>query len=105
MKFSAILFLLALLGFPLLAAGDTVHEVELTDGSIIRAEVVSMSQGIYWLRSDTLGEIEVPEQRIKAIRSSAVETATPRTEAKPERESPTPGEALPAPAPAASAED
>jgi hypothetical protein len=105
MRFSSILFILATVCSPLSASGETMREIELVDGSIIRAEVVSMSRGIYRLRSDTLGEIEVPEQRIKAIRSSAVETATPRTEAKPERELPTPGEALLTPAPAASAED
>jgi hypothetical protein len=104
-RFSSILFIFATVCSPLLASGETTREIELIDGSIIRAEVVSMSQGIYRLRSDTLGEIEVPEQRIKAIRSSAVETAAPRTAVKPEGESSTPGEALPTPAPAASAED
>ncbi len=105
MKFPAVLFLLVMFCVPPPASGEIMREIELIDGSIIRAEVVSMSQGMYRLHSDTLGEIEVPEQRIKAIRSSAGETAIPRTEAKPGGESPTPGEALPAPAPAASAED
>jgi len=105
MRFSSILFIFATVCSPLLASGETIREIELIDGSILRAEVVSMSQGIYRLRSDTLGEIEVPQQRIKVIRSAAAETTAPRTEVKPERESPTPGEALPAPAPTASAED
>ena len=105
MRFSGMLFILIILCSVILAYGATVREIELTDGSVIRAEVVSMSNGVYRLRSDTLGEIEVPEQQVKAIRSSEAETATPRTRVKPEMESPAPVEALPAPAPAPSAED
>ena len=105
MKFSVIPFLLALVGSPLLAAGETAREIELTDGSVIRAEVVSMSNGMYRLRSDALGEIEVPEQRIKTIRSPEAKTATARMEGEPARESSVPAEALSTPAPASSAED
>ena len=104
MKFSAILFLLALLGFPLLASGDTVREIELTDGSILRAEVISMSNGAYRLRSDTLGEIEIPELRIKAIRSPKVEAAPPQRGPEPEMASSTAIRVPPALAPAPSAE-
>jgi hypothetical protein len=105
MRFSSILFTFATICSPLLASGETVREIELTDGSLIRAEVVSMSQGVYRLHSDTLGEIEVPEHRIKAIRSLEAETITPRIEVKPEEESSVPTETLSAPAPALSAED
>jgi len=105
MRFSSLLFILATVWFPLSASGETAREIELTDGSIIRAEVVSMSQGIYRLRSDALGEIEVPEERIKAIRLPKVETATPRIDGEPEKEVSAPTEALSPPAPASSAED
>jgi hypothetical protein len=105
MRLSSILFILATVCSPRLASGDTAREIELTDGSIIQADVVSMSQGIYRLRSDALGEIEVPEDRIKAIRSPQAETATPRIDAESGQESRTPVEALPGPAPAPSAED
>jgi hypothetical protein len=89
----------------LLASGETVREIELTDGSIIRAEVVSMSQGVYRLRSDLLGEIEVPEQRIKAIRSPEAEAAAPRLDRAPEEESYAPVATFSTPAPTPAAED
>src|SRR5262249_26108784 len=105
MRFSSILFILATVCSPLPASGETMREIELTDGSIIRAEVVSMSRGIYRLRSDTLGEIEVPEQQIKPTGSSRVKPAPPRTNVNPEKKPPPPGKPPPAPAPAAAAED
>jgi hypothetical protein len=84
MQFSTVLFLLVMFCVPLPASGDTLREVELTDGSILRAEVVSMSNGVYRLRSDTLGEIEIPELRIKAIRSPRVEATPPQMGPEPE---------------------
>ena len=104
MKFSAILFLLALFGSPLPASGDTMREIELTDGSILRAEVVSMSNGVYRLRSDTLGEIEIPEPRIKAIRSPRVEAAPPQMGPEPETAASTAVRVPPTLTPAPSAE-
>jgi len=105
MRFLSILFILATVCSPLPAAGDTAREIELTDGSIIRAEVVSMSQGVYRLRSDLLGEIEVPEQRIKAIRSPETKTAAPRPDREPEVESSAPVVTFSTPAPTPSAAD
>lgn len=62
-------FTLVFCGLPFLAYGGTVREVELIDGSIIRAAVLSMDGKMYQLRSDALGTIEVPEYRVKAVRS------------------------------------
>lgn len=104
MQFSAVLFLLVMFCVPLLASGDTLREVELTDGSILRAEVVSMSNGVYRLRSDTLGEIEIPEPRIKAIRSPKVEATPPQTGPEPETASNPAVRVPPTPTPAPSAE-
>jgi hypothetical protein len=50
------------------AYGDPLREVELIDGSVIRAQVLSMDGKTYRLRSETLGEVEIPEYRVKAIR-------------------------------------
>ena len=38
-----------------------------------------MNHGVYRLRSETLGEIEIPKHRVKAIRSPGIQTAGPQT--------------------------
>jgi hypothetical protein len=75
--------LLIVLGIVPMAYSETIQEIELTDGSIIRATVMSMSQGLYQLRSETLGNVEIPAQRIKAIRSLHASDVLPRTSAEP----------------------
>jgi len=59
------------LGFTLFASAlltaGTLQDVELTDGSIVRAEVLSLDNGTYTLRSATLGEIEIPAAQIQSI--------------------------------------
>ena len=60
------------------AYGDSLREVELVDGSVIRAQVLSMDGKTYRLRSETLGEVEIPEYRVKAIRTPKTESVSPR---------------------------
>jgi hypothetical protein len=48
-------------------AGD-VREIELKDGSIITGEVVSLSNGIYTIKSGTLGTLKVKESKVNVIR-------------------------------------
>jgi hypothetical protein len=52
-----------------LAYGSSLREVELIDGSVLRAHVLSMDGKVYHVRSETLGEFEIPEYRVKAIRT------------------------------------
>lgn len=85
MKALTFLLILAVFCFPILVYGGTLREIELTDGSVVRAEVVSMSRGVYRLRSDTLGEIEVPEYRVRAIRSLEVQTVGPQAHPEPSK--------------------
>jgi radical SAM superfamily enzyme len=64
-----ILISLALL---LSAAGPLVageeKEIELSDGSVITGEVVSMIGGVYTIRSGSLGSITVPDSKVRSIR-------------------------------------
>ena len=99
MRFLKILFLLAVFCSPLSAYGETLREIELTDGSILRAEIVSMSNGVYRLRSDALGEIEIPEHRIKVIRSSEEPTTGTQMDTESEATFSSPTETIPVPAP------
>jgi hypothetical protein len=91
MKGPLILMLVALVCFPVCAKSDVVREIELTDGSRIQAEVVSLSQGVYTLRSESLGEIEIPAEKIKTIRLAGTgESSSPTLSASPSPQQSTP---------------
>jgi hypothetical protein len=49
------------------SAGE-VREIELNDGSVIIAEIVSFNEGVYTLKSNTLGMVKIDESKIRAIR-------------------------------------
>jgi hypothetical protein len=62
-----------ILVFLVLAAAVAVHaaetrEIELTDGSVITGEVVSLSGGIYTVRSAALGTLRIEASNIRDIR-------------------------------------
>jgi hypothetical protein len=60
--------LLAFSWFPVCAHSDVVSEVELTDGSRLKADIVSLQDGVYTLHSESIGEIKIPAEKIKTIR-------------------------------------
>lgn len=76
MKTSTAFFLFTFFSFSPLAHGDALREIELVDGSTIRAQVLSMDGKVYRLRSETLGDIEIPEYRVKAIRTPKTESTS-----------------------------
>ncbi len=49
-------------------AGD-IQEIELTDGSLITGEVVSMDRGIYTIKTKSLGILKIQSSQIAAIHS------------------------------------
>lgn len=49
------------------AAAAEKSKIELTDGSTITGEVVEMSGGIYKIRTDSMGELKIPSNRIISI--------------------------------------
>jgi hypothetical protein len=71
-------FLLTLYSSFTPAYGDSLREVELVDGSVIRAQVLSMDGKTYRLGSETLGEVEIPEYRVKAIRAPKTASVSPQ---------------------------
>lgn len=77
------LFLFLLSNLPAPAYSSTLREVELIDGSIIQAEVLSMDGKVYQLRSETLGTIAVPEHQVKAIRSPGETLVRPQITSEP----------------------
>jgi len=58
-----LLFILAGQGFAAEPA-----EINLRDGSVIRAEVISLQDGLYTLKSETLGTIVIEKSRISSIK-------------------------------------
>jgi hypothetical protein len=50
------------------ARAGELREIELKDGSIITGEVVSLNNGIYTIKSDTLGTLKVEESKVRVIR-------------------------------------
>ena len=50
------------------ASAGGIREVELTDGSVITGEVLSLTNGVYTVKSETLGTMKIGESKIRAIR-------------------------------------
>jgi hypothetical protein len=50
--------------------GGEIREIELIDGGVIIGEVVSMSGGVYTIRTGSLGTITVPDSKVRSIRQT-----------------------------------
>ena len=64
-----------LVGLISIAHGGQSSKIELTDGSVIEAEVISLTNGSYALNSRSLGKINVDASKIRKIESSNVNAA------------------------------
>ncbi|MBU0995262.1 MAG: hypothetical protein KJ737_22425 [Proteobacteria bacterium] len=64
---SVIILILALTGFVAQASADRSGEFILNDGSKIVGKVISLDNGIYKIRSDTLGMISIEESKIRSF--------------------------------------
>lgn len=51
------------------AVAADMQEIELTDGSTVVAEVLSLADGVYTLKSTTLGTVRIESKRVRAIRA------------------------------------
>lgn len=63
-----ILVFLALTAAASVVNAAETQEIELSDGSVITGEVVSLSGGIYTVRSATLGTLRIEASKIRVIR-------------------------------------
>jgi hypothetical protein len=61
----------------LCADGPTA--LELIDGSVLFGEVISFREGVYTVRSPSLGTIDINESQIRVIRVKPSESATGKT--------------------------
>ena len=73
-QFSPIVLLFAALS-PGTAGAGPAQSIELVDGSVVHAEVLSLNDGIYTLRSESLGQMRIPATQIKSITASSTTTA------------------------------
>jgi hypothetical protein len=62
---------LVLLLFAQNAAAGGIQVIELTDSSAISGEVVSLANGIYTIKSDSLGTVKLEASKIRAIRAKS----------------------------------
>jgi len=53
-------------------------EINLRDGSVIRAEVISLQDGLYTLKSETLGTIVIEKSQISSIKMGTGDPARAR---------------------------
>ena len=53
-------------------AGVT-SQIQLVDGSVIQAEIISFSNGVYKLRSEMLGTLSIAEDRVQSIRPNQLQ--------------------------------
>jgi hypothetical protein len=64
--FAVVLILVARSAF----AGG-LREIELRDGSIITGDVISLSNGIYTIKSESLGTVKIEESKVNVIRQKS----------------------------------
>ncbi len=61
--------ILLLVGLTLsIAHAAGLQVIELNDGSVLTGEVVSLSNGIYTIRTESLGTLKIEEYRVRAMR-------------------------------------
>jgi hypothetical protein len=73
---SIFLIFLAISAAVAIANAAETREIELTDGSVITGEVVSLSRGVYTVRSATLGTVRIEESKVRTIRSKSSTSTT-----------------------------
>lgn len=66
-----IFLLICMTTLPVTVYAGEVKEIVLTDGSTIVGEVVSLTNGIYTIKTTTLGELKVEDTRVEIIRNNS----------------------------------
>jgi len=77
------ILLLSLWGISVTGHAGTVDQIQLSDGSLIQAEIISFSNGVYKLQSEVLGTLSIAEDRVQSIRPSKPKTPETPTQLKP----------------------
>lgn len=65
------IFLLLFMTLPVAVHAGELQEIVLIDGSIIVGELVSLTNGIYTIKTATLGDLKVEDARVETIRNKS----------------------------------
>jgi hypothetical protein len=68
MRQFTICFAIVLVLFIRSVSAGEMREIELSDGSVVSGEVLSLSKGIYTIKSASLGTIKLDEAKVRVIR-------------------------------------
>lgn len=78
MKRALMLWLfLAMLQTGAVLAGE-IKEIELTDGTVLTGEVLSLANGMYTIRTGSLGDLKVADAKVRAIRPRGALSSSPQ---------------------------
>lgn len=69
------LFLSALLAVT--SSAGEIKEIELTDGSVITGEVLSLNSGVYIIKTSSLGTLKIDDAKVRAIRPRSTSSSRP----------------------------
>ncbi len=69
------LFLSALLAVT--SSAGEIKEIELTDGSVITGEVLSLNSGVYTIKTSSLGTLKIDDAKVRTIRSQSTSLSRP----------------------------
>ena len=75
MKLFSLVFLILATALAIANAAE-MREIELTDGSVITGEILSLSGDVYTVRSAALGTVRIEGSKIRAIRSRSLAETT-----------------------------
>lgn len=67
MIYSVCILVSVILMLSIAHAGE-VRVIELNDGSVLTGEIVSLSSGIYTIRTESLGTLKIEEHRVRSMR-------------------------------------
>ncbi len=77
-------FVLSLVFIVSSSAAGEIREIELKDGSRITGEVVSLSSGVYTIKSESLGTIKLEESKVRSMKSPSAAPAPGAAKASPD---------------------
>jgi len=70
-KFHVLYLVLLLILSSRVASAGEMRAIELTDGSIITGEITSLHNGIFTIKSGSLGTIKIEESKIRTIKMTS----------------------------------